>query len=211
MDFNGDGVPDNSLPGTLMLLDTMVEQDLSVDGFNTQVGEAFSSGEAITLADALFEEGLLSIALLTGMNDKDGVSVDPASYDSNGDSISLLLGGFTDEEGFSTTSDSILLNFPFLPKTAPLPLAFEMVTFNGDINEASMNGTLYGVIPTARLIEEVITPLVPKEGVDGMTYEEVMVLVESILGYPTVSDVTFDDGSVGISAAFTYTSTATTF
>lgn len=212
MDFNGDGVPDNSLPGTLLLLDTMVEDtDLSVEGFNKSVNEAFASGEAITLVDALFEEGLLSIALLTGMNDKDGVSVDPVSYDSNGDSISLLLGGFTGEEAFSTTSDSILLNFPFLPKTEPLPLAFEMVTFNGDINEAGMSGTLYGVIPTDRLIDEVITPLVPKEGVDGMTYEELMVLVESILGYPTVSDVTFDDGSVGISAAFTYTSTPTTF
>jgi hypothetical protein len=211
MDLNGDGVPDNSLPGTLMLLDTMVDQDLSVDGFNTQVGEAFASGEAITLADALFEEGLLSIQMLTGMNDGSGLSVDPASYDSNGDSISLLLGGFTDEEAFATTSDMILLSFPFLPKTAPLPLVFEMVSFDGDINEAGMSGTLYGVIPTDRLIEEVITPLVPKKGVEGMTYEEVMGLVVSILGYPTVSDVTFEDGRVGISAAFTYTATATSF
>ena len=207
-DMNGDGVADNSLPGTLMLLDTMVDQDLSVDGFNLQVSEAFASGEAVTLADALFADGVLSIEMLTGLTDG---SVDPASYDSNGDAISLLLGGFSGEEAFSTTSDLLLLSFPFLPKTAPLPLAFEMVTFDGDINEAGMSGTLYGVIPTERLIDEVITPLVPKKGVEGMTYEEVMELVVSILGYPTVSDVTLADGSVGISAAFTYTATATSF
>ena len=92
----------------------------------------------------------------------------------------------------------------------PFLLSVENTHLDGTMDDAVVDGAIYGAIPVDVILNEIVDPLIPKEGYnidldpDLETKEEIMVIVEELA--ILVADVELGKDRKGISAAFSFNS-----
>jgi len=213
IDQNGDEEPDNKLPGVLSTVDLLglVDADLSLDGVNETLAAALEEGDIIQLIDAGQEGALLTVDLLLGEEDKSGtLSVSAESYDGSGDPTSRLQGVFADETAFTVESDVIQIPFSFFPGEPPLFIPVVNAVLIGTLSADQAEGKLYGAIPVADMMSQVIEPLIPTgDDYDPAAYlnlerDEFLASIEG-LANKQLADIQLEDGTMAVSAALSFT------
>lgn len=212
IDLDGDGDNDNATPSALVLVDAFVKYDMTVDGLNGTIAAAIAKNQLIILMETTYSDADLTLDILTGTVAGSGAAApDQSSYDDAGDPLSQLQGYFTSDTEFYGTADRIQVGVTFFPKDPPLPLPMEMVTVMGTADEEGISGALYGAIPADDLMDLMIIPLLEDSIVDPSERKTMISLVEDVLDYETVTDIDLGDGRRGISCAFYFDGTDTTW
>jgi len=221
-DVDGDGTEDNNLPKLLIFANTAAPSlNLSPDGLNENIAAGIADGQVAILLHAAYPNRALSVDVFGGSMDVDtqAITIDPTSLDDQGNPKSTLHGVFSTETAMSAGPDAIRFPVQFISDEPALPLPFDRAVLTGDLTADGLtNAMLSAVIPDDSLLNDVIEPLVPAEGVDSngdgqidYTKAELMDTVTSIVTNENMSDVVYDDGSRGISAAFTVEATTADF
>lgn len=200
-DLDGDGTPDNNLPTALEPIDVFMgdDMDLSREGLNARIAESIALNDLVILIDASCSEGVLSFDILGGSYDPDTATLTASAED-----VSELEGAFTAEVSYSASADSMAIPATFWPDQPPLLVPMEQTTASGDLAVEATTGALVGIVPVDRLVEDVIDPLIPEDGWDGQSKEEILALIGDMAELEHISDMELEDGSRGVSAAFTY-------
>ena len=209
VDLNGDSLPDNKLPDALTLIDfAIADQDFSLDGFNTLIAESIEGQILNILLGTSYEMQALGVTVYSGVWDEEAneYSIDPGSYDEAGNPVSSFAGYFDSETDFAVSAEAATLPVTFIASEGPLPVPLRMATISGTATNDGMTGQITGVIPGDDMVNDVISPMIPEEGAGGMSYEQIMELVQNLTKNETLMDVPLDDGKRGISAAFTFSS-----
>jgi hypothetical protein len=210
-DVDGDGTQDNNLPNLLNFA-AFTLPELAPDQLNATIAAQIADGTLIQLLDAHYPAGDLSVDLLAGADDGTGnLTVDPASLDDAGHPTSTLVGEFSDQTTFDATSDSIHVAVTFIVGDPPIPVPFRNAVLAGTMDENEVSGMLYGVAPSDDLQNQVVEPLIPDEGYDSdgdgtidYTKDQLMGIVHDIVNNENLADYHFDDGSNGVSSAFSF-------
>jgi hypothetical protein len=205
-DLNDDGEPDNKLPAVLMLLDMAVEDDMSRDGLNATIAAAIEAGDLVQLIEASHSHPVLHYDLLLGAQAEDGtISLDEAqSYDAHGQPYSRFTGAFSDQVTVELGPDDVQIPVAFYPDEPAIMIPVWQSVASGEIDADGTTCTMGGAIPVALLMSQVVEPLIPDEGYDGQTKEELMEDIEALLSSDSVADIELDGGAAGISAALTF-------
>ena len=214
-DLDGDGTQDNNLPKLLTFADTaMSGYNLSPDDINLQIATEIASFDLNVLFDAVYADRALTLTVYSGIYDPDTTSytIDSASYDDAGNPTSAFMGSFSDETTFDAGADSADVPVSFYADQPPLLVPLRLADINGSLDASGTSGLLVGAIPSKLMVDQVIAPLIPDEGVDqdgdgtiDQTKDEVLTQVQTLVDLPAMSDITFEDGTTGVSAAFTFT------
>lgn len=222
-DVDGDGTPDNRFPQLLETADELAGPgaELSPTEVNAMVAAGLADGSAAILLDATHADLDLAVDVLWGSWNPltDQVTVDPTSFVS-GEPRARFLGDFEGEMAFLATADA--LDAPVVVEDGQPPAFIPVVgaTMQGDLDPTASNGEIYGVIPVDRLMDQVFDAQIPPEGLDlngdgsigaDETHAAVMDAVHEIVSDPSIADVLLDDGSYGVSVAFSYRATAAQF
>ncbi|MFT4623577.1 MAG: hypothetical protein ACI8PZ_002233 [Myxococcota bacterium] len=214
-DTDGDGVIDNNLPLVLNLVNVVMgTSEYSVEAVNAIIADSLYP-DNIMLVDARNANNRLDLDLLLGLDDGSGLTVDPASYDGDGMSVNRLAGAFTDEIQFTASADAISLPVVLFDGIEPVPLILEAVTLSGDLDADGLDTFLLGAIPVQAVIDDMVEPLIPDEGVDidgdGVpeSKEEVLDLVWSIA--PAAGDVDLGGGLTGVSTLLEFRASSAEF
>jgi hypothetical protein len=226
-DLDGDGEIDNELPKLLALVDQFTDEDMSLEGVNTTIAELQADGKLILLLDALYSGGDLSVDLLLASLDADtGVlTMDPSSYDDQGDPNSHFAGSFLDETAFSATTSAANLPFPVVSGEPPVQIPIVDATISGDFYSLDSEdgsaglGVIVGALPVQGLVDQVVQKIVPIEepAIDpdpevtyydsaaylDMTRNEFMSWVTDLLNQ-NMADLYLEDGSRAVSAALSW-------
>ncbi len=221
IDVNGDGTPENNLPNALKLIDlAMPDFDLSRENLNAILADTILSGDLIYLIQAKHYQGELIMDWYPGEADFNG-AVSPAArgYDSSGYPISRLRGDFSDERAFKVGPGEMTISMLLLPPPQPfVDLPFELAHVQGTIWANECEGIIGGAIPADILVEDIIEPLIPEEGVDtdgdgviNLSKEAIMTTVRNLAANEGVSDVDLGDGRRGVSSAMQFTALPTTW
>ena len=212
-DIDGDGEIDNNLESALTPMNLLLEGDFTRAGMNERIAASMDPevNDLVVLLEAAHTDLQLELQLLTGAVEDATLTVDPRSYDSDGKAHSLLHGEFSTETEFLVETDALVLMIPFYPEQAPLPITLELASMFGSLTTDSATGTLTGVIAGDVLLEQVVDPLIPEEGIDSdgdgvadMTKEQLLETVASILTNESIADIDLGDGRRGISTAFSF-------
>ncbi len=225
IDITGDGTPENNLPNALKLIDlALSDLDLSRENLNTLMMQAIVSDNLIYLLNAVHNDGEMISDWLPGQIDAVSLTAEPspAAYNSSGYPKSRMRGLFQTETDFRAGPGSfeLYLVFPAPYPTFSLPLEIAHVQANvGVLNDdgvLSSAGTIGGAVPVDTLINDVIDPLIPEEGVDtnndgqvDLTKEAIMNTVNALGANENVADIDLGDDRRGISAALKYEAEAT--
>ena len=213
-DLNGDGNPDNKLPDALQLIDfAIADQDFSLTGFNTLIANSIEERILNILLDAQYEMQELDVTIYSGVWDEEAetYAIDPGSYDDQGNPISNFDGYFDSETDFGVSAEAATLPVTFIASEGPLPVPLRMATISGTVESGAISGQITGVIPGDDMVNDVIAPMIPEEGASGMSYEQIIELVQNLTKNDTLMDVPLEDGKRGISAAFTFSSAIESF
>ncbi|MCB9743535.1 MAG: hypothetical protein H6741_05870 [Alphaproteobacteria bacterium] len=218
-DVDGDGEPENKLPGALVVAALLVDEGLQVTALNGTLAQQLADEDVVLLNELTHVEAVLTFDVLLGLLDEAGtLSVDPASL-VNGEPQSRATGAFSSQTEFSTQSERVVLPFPLLPEDPEDPEAsrlvnipLELVTIHGAVDAGVVEGRLSGAIPIEDFINDVVERLVPT-GDDydpeayGMTREELFELVWSTTNQPGFADVELGDGRLAVSAVLEFHAT----
>ncbi|MBT3223364.1 MAG: hypothetical protein HN348_30190, partial [Proteobacteria bacterium] len=217
-DTDDDGTVDNNLPNALELVDLMLaSQDFSIESFNALLQSNLDSWTTVVLIDAKVDSDYwLAMDLLIGEADESfQLSVNPLSYDDQGDPVATVEGAFTSETMFFAGPDDFAINVSFYEGMDPLAVTIEKARFNGAMTAKSNAGNLTGALPVDELINKVIDPLLDPDGTDingdGIveTKAEILKLIWSIA--PNAGDIDLGNDRTGISCRFTYSSVQATW
>jgi hypothetical protein len=211
IDLTGDGVVNNAFPGAMDLVNLAISaEDFSFKGVNAQIQGALDSELSVVLLHAIHAEAILNVDVLIGLWDPPGtLTVDPGSYNDDGSAKSSMSGAFSDQTAFTVGPDSLSVPITFMEDYAPFLLTIEGTQLAGTIDSEFVDGAIYGAIPVDTILNEVVDPLIPKEGYnidfdeELESKEEIMVLVEELA--LLVADIDLDGDRKGISAAFSFT------
>ena len=66
-----------------------------------------------------------------------------------------------------------------------------------------IQGSLYGVIPAQDLIDNVVDPMIPEEGYNGTSKEQLLTIISGLKDNPNLMDQDLD-GEPGVSVAFRF-------
>ena len=214
-DLDGDGAIDNNLPLVLNLVNVLLGTgEYSVESVNKQIASTLYP-DNILLVDAAQTGASLTVELLLGDDDGSGLTVDPASYDSDGHAYINLEGSFSSQTTFAVAADVLELPIVIFEGAEPVPLQLEQVTLSGDLDDAELTAMLYGVIPIQAVMEDMVEPLIPDEGVDmdgdgvNESKEELLELVWSVA--PSAGDVDLGGGETGVSTLLEFDASSSTF
>jgi hypothetical protein len=214
-DVDADGTIDNNLPLVLNLVNVLLGSGAySVEAVNEQIASTLYP-DNILLVDASQTGASLTIDLLLGDDDGSGLTVNPESYDSEGNAYIGLAGSFSSQTTFAVAADMIELPIVIFEGADPAPLQLEQVTLSGNLDDAELAGLLYGVIPIQAVMDDMVEPLIPEEGVDmdgdgvNESKEELLELVWSIA--PSAGDVDLGGGETGVSALLEFEASSSTF
>jgi hypothetical protein len=220
-DVDGDGTQDNRLPNLLTAADLAVSgQQLSPDEVNANIAAQIAAGDLAVLLDAVYAELDLTVDVFGGTMDVDSgaIAIDPSSYDDQGNPRSELLGQFSSETEFAAGPADVNVPVIFVPEDPPVLVPLVHTSLTGTMDADGVSGMMSGIIPANDMIDQVIDPIIPEEGYDtngdgtiDMTKADIMELVTTLVNNENMSDIVFDDGSRGISAAFTVTAVPATF
>ena len=206
--------PDNKLPDALTLIDfAIADQDFSLDGFNTLIAGSIDEKILNILLKTSYERQSLGVTVYSGDWDEEGsvYTVDPGSYDADGNPVSNFSGYFDSETEFAVNAEAATLPVTFIASEGPLPVPLRIATISGIATQEGLTGQITGVIPGDEMVNDVISPMIPEEGASGMSYEQIIELVQNLTKNETLMDVPLEDGKRGISAAFTFSSSVETF
>jgi hypothetical protein len=212
-DVDGDGEIENKFPSILTIVSALVGPDLAPDAFNETLATAIEKGTLILLVDARYVESDLTYDLLLGASDKKGtLSVDEeATFDDHGVPYGRMTGIFESETAFSTGPNDIQVPVTFMPGEPALMVPLDRTVSEGTLDDAATATLIGGAIPVDMLIAQVVAPIIPKEGYNGQSKEELLKTITSVANDENVSDVELDDGSRAFSAALTLEAAATTW
>lgn len=207
MDIDGDGEPDNNTPNALTIVDAFVpKEDMTVEGLNGTVAGALADDTLILLMEAAYQDSELTYDILTGMTVETGAYFpSDDAFDESGEPLARLEGFFTSETEFYATADRALVGITFFPDEPAFPLPLELVTVEGSVDGAVIEGDLYGVIPTDDLRDLLVIPLLEEAFPDPKERATYLDLVEGALKLETLADIDLGDGRRGVSCAFNYT------
>lgn len=212
-DVDGDGTEDNNLPQLLDLAEMMMsDQPLAPEELNASIATNLEEGLLVILLDALQTNADLTVDVLGGSTDDQGVlTVDPLSYDDSGNPTSHMQGAFASETEFSVSAPSIDVPVTFEPDSEPILVPFELAQLEGTLTLDASSGILYGAIPGEAMVYDVIEPLVPDDQTDPMTEEEILDLCLGLLENENLTDIVLEDGSRAVSASFSFEAIPATF
>jgi len=204
-DFDDDGEGDNNLPFVLETADGLLRDiDLSLDSFAGQIDASLHDGSLNVLLDSTHQAGVLEIGLLSGVRDEEtgALSVDPRSLDEGGQPATVLVGSFSGPTAFQVTAQQAELVVPFVPDEPPALVPLERVTLSGDLTASTGTAVLTGIIPSEQLAQDVLAPMIPEDGVGGLSKESLLSTLETLSGLDTIADIDLGDGRRGVSCAF---------
>jgi len=215
LDIDGDGEIDNKLVSVLAAAALFTDIGQAAD-INKILSEQIAKGDIVMLSEMVHDTGDLTLDLLLGDIDKDGnLFVDDNSYDENGDPNSRLSGAFVDQTNFAATSQYIEVPFPIMPDEPPVLIPLSMVTAEGSADDKGSDAIIGGAVPVEAFVNDIIDDLIPTgEEYDPALYndmerDEFMKWIWDFASSPGVADITLADGSPAVSAAVTFTATAT--
>ena len=212
-DQNGDSIGDNNLPNALALVDVAIsDQDFSRDGFNALIATSIEEQVLNIMLRAQHAHPTLQKSVFAGAwdADREQYTLTEGSTDADGNPMSLFEGSFSSQTTFRVQADDAVLPVTFIIEDAPYPVPLTGAVMQGELDANTSVGQISGVIPAAEMVENVIAPMIPEEGASGLTKSEILELVTNLTTNETLMDVQFDDGTRGISAAFTYSASSAT-
>lgn len=213
IDWNDDGKSDNKLPTVLNSFDAALS-DLAIsrDVLNKQIAKDITANELVFLKEAEQLDGELTIDLFPGLWDekKKAYTIDDENaYDGGGEPLSHLVGAFETDTEFAVGPANVLVSIPILEKEPPTPFPVEEVTIGGTLTDTGSAGTMWGIVPVNRFVDEVLVEIVPKEGYGDRSKKDIIELAELLLN--SSADAQTVDKRPAITAAFTLSSEAETF
>ncbi|TVQ92752.1 MAG: hypothetical protein EA397_06240 [Deltaproteobacteria bacterium] len=214
-DFNGDGEPDNNLPNALNAANAaMSEIDLSPESFNAQVEASIESGELNLLLDVSVQEGVLTVDVLTGLPwaETEGENViDPISFEDDGEPRTRLTGDYGNiAQHFLVQTDAAILTVPFLPDEPLSDVPMVDMRVHGAIDQ-ELEGMVTGLIPSERLVDDVLADLIPPEGVGSRSKEEMLDLLRRFAGLSAIADIELGEDERAVSSAMSLTAEPATW
>lgn len=209
-DTDGDGVKDNHMPLALLVVDLVIAtESFTVTSFNANLQDNIDDFETIILLDVRSDGRAVSLDMLRGQGTSlNNLQPAPDSYDADGAALSTLNGFFTSESAFYAGPADIEVPITLVQGLPPAPLGVLDVQMSGDANLTTVTGKLAGVIPIRQVIDKLIAPLIPPQGIDitgdGVpeTQAEVIALIENVA--PQLGDVDLGGGERGISSVFSF-------
>ncbi len=241
-DLDGDGEVDNKLPTLLSLVDPFTKQDMSREGVNATIVEMLAEESLVLLLDAAQVRGELGIDLLLASRDEDSgvLSMDPSSFDADGNPNSRFSGAFLDETLFETGAASAELPFPVVAGEPPVQIPLRDALLHGELLATwdtgavadtgawvpvAGTGSMGGALPVDGLIDQVVDKIVPPyepdTGADpDFTYYDPAAYMnmerDEFMSWVTdvlnenMADLWLEDGSRAVSAALTWELTPAT-
>ena len=146
-DQNGDETPDNNLPNALTLIDAaLADQDFSFDGFNALIEASIAEQVLNVLVSAENVDSRLSLTVFSGNWDDEsmGYTVDPGSYDEEGQPVSTMFGQFNSETEYEVGASNAVLPVTFIIEDGPLPVPLINVTMVGAVTGDLLSGQIFG-------------------------------------------------------------------
>jgi hypothetical protein len=174
-------------------------------------------GSLIVLSEVAYLEGELTLSIVLGLEDEEGVlSVDPDSLE-DGQPRSSFAGIFLDEANYRIGSDRVELPFPIVEDEPPVPVPLEQVKLEGSVTDEALDGLMYGAIPVDDMVDQVLDVITPTgEDYDPEQYldkdrDEFLEFIRDFANQDSVSDIELEDGRRAVSAALRFEATPAEF
>ncbi|MCB9682246.1 MAG: hypothetical protein H6733_12335 [Alphaproteobacteria bacterium] len=165
IDLDNDGTEDNAIAGLIAAISALgLPGDFTLAGINSNIDELILEERAIVLLEARYDSTTeaLVVDVVQGERHEDlSLWTLPEFYDASGDAIEQLHGGFTAADYYETGPDSLTIPLQFYPDEPLIQISSPHALSEGTISTSSIDpGFIGAAIPTAVIMDDIVTPLV---------------------------------------------------